>query len=71
MTPIEILEQLENTAQEKHLFYLNAGRELVQSEGIISKTDLDNYDMAKKNWLIASEAYRSYLTTFGSEKKVS
>ncbi len=71
MTPIQILENLENAAQEKHLHYLNAGRELVQHEGIISKTELDSFDLAKKNWLVASEAYRSYLEAFGSQKKVS
>lgn len=71
MSSREILENLEKTAQEKHLLYLNAGQALVRREGIISKTDMDEFDKAKEEWLSANKAYRSFLHSVGKDRKVS
>ncbi|GEM_PF-6593132 len=71
MVTIEILEQLEKTAQEKHLLYLNAGQELLRQEGIVAKANLDYFERVKEEWQTANRAYRSFLSSFGSEKKVS
>lgn len=71
MTPIQILENLEKTAQEKHLQYLQAGQEIARREGTLSKTDLDGFDKAKEDWLAANSTYRSFLSTFGKERPMS
>lgn len=71
MVIIEILEQLEKAAQEKHLLYLNAGQELVRQEGIIDKANLDYFERVKEEWQTANRTYRSFLSSFGSERKVS
>ncbi|WP_374164294.1 hypothetical protein [Arcticibacter sp. MXS-1] len=71
MTPSETLLKLEKEADEKHLLYLTAGQELVKQDGIIPKAALDNFEKAKEEWQKASADYRSFLSQFAKEKKVS